>query len=74
MSFIKDIVRFVNQLEVEVDDLEKDEFIIAYNDGDIYDWHTTHFDDSVSLGIEYGDYDAKATLLERLKTIIENNS
>ena len=74
MSFIKDILRLVNQLEAEVEELEKDEFIIAYNDGDIFEWHTTHFDDSVSLGIGYGDYDAKATLLERLKAIIENNS
>ena len=74
MSFIKDVLRLVNELEAEVTRLEQDEFIIAYNDGDIFDWHTTHFDDAVGMGVEFGDYSAKGELLSRLKNIIENNS
>lgn len=77
MSFIKDILRFVNELEEEVKN--PGEFVDAYfgldgNDGDISDWHTTHFEDSVEMGFDAGEISARLHILAALKQIIENNS
>lgn len=51
------------------------EFYLTYtgqlNDGDISDWHNSHFDDNVELGFSTGQTSMAEDIIVELKAIIE---
>lgn len=52
----------------------EDEFYLTYtgqlNDGDISDWHNSHFDDNVELGFITGQTSMAEDIIVELKAII----
>lgn len=52
----------------------EDEFYLTYtgqlNDGDISDWHNSHFDDNVELGFSTGQTSMAEDVIVQLKAII----
>lgn len=56
----------------------EDEFYLTYtgqlNDGDISDWHNSHFDDNVELGFSTGQTSMAEDIIVQLKAIIEGET
>lgn len=65
------IKRLENQHDFE------SEFYLTYtgqlNDGDISDWHNSHFDDNVELGFSTGQTSMAEDIIVELTKIIEGN-
>lgn len=67
------ILALIAKLEKECD--FEDEFYLTYtgqlNDGDISDWHNSHFDDNVALGFSTGETSMAEQIIGELKNILE---
>lgn len=66
------ILKLIEKLEKDHD--FEDEFYLTYtgqiNDGDISDWHNSHFDDNVELGFSTGETSMAEQIIGELKNII----
>lgn len=67
------ILKLIETLEKSHD--FEDEFYLTYtgqlNDGDISDWHNSHFDDNVGLGFSTGETSMAEQIIGELKNIIK---
>lgn len=67
------LLELIKRLESEHD--FEDEFYLTYtgqlNDGDISDWHSSHFDDSVAIGFYTGQTSMAEDIIVELTKIIE---
>lgn len=54
----------------------EDEFYLTYlgtlNEGDISDWHNTHFEDNIDLGFRTGQTAATEEIIGRLVKLLED--
>lgn len=70
------LLAYIEQLE-KSNDFES-EFYLTYtgqlNDGDISDWHNSHFDDNVELGFSTGQTSMAEDVIVALKKIIEEEA
>lgn len=66
------LLALIERLESQND--FEDEFYLTYtgqlNDGDISDWHNSHFDDNVELGFITGQTSMAEDIIVELKAII----
>lgn len=66
------ILKLIEKLEKNHD--FEDEFYLTYtgqlNDGDISDWHNSHFDANVGLGFSTGETSMAEQIIGELKKII----
>lgn len=67
------LLALITRLEKQHD--FESEFYLTYtgqlNDGDISDWHNSHFDDNVELGFSTGQTSMAEDIIAELKAIIE---
>lgn len=70
------LIALIERLESQHD--FEDEFYLTYtgqlNDGDISDWHNSHFDDNVELGFSTGQTSMAEDIIVELKAIIEGET
>ena len=67
------ILELIARLEKDHD--FEDEFYLTYigqlNDGDISEWHNSHFDDNVALGFSTGETSMAEQIVGALRNILE---
>lgn len=67
------LLALIEKLEKQYD--FEDEFYLTYtgqlNDGDISDWHNSHFNDNVGLGFSTGETSMAEQIIGELKLILE---
>lgn len=67
------LLELIKRLESQHD--FESEFYLTYtgqlNDGDISDWHNSHFDDNVGLGFSTGQTSMAEDIIAELTKIIE---